>query len=474
MNRKRKTHILIEIITSSVVLFFVNLVFFPQNPGFSSIYGIPYLTLALFFAGYTGLLPALANLALSVFLVTLPFPFLAEGFAGISSHHYWRTLYRENMISLAVALIIIYVFSMLQKRYEDSNRRLKAKFHELSKTKHLLMNKVKALETVNGELEKRVSGQQESITAIYNQIKKIETVSVSTVHKVLIETVQMFLKAKRVSIWKYMPAAEQLKLVQSVGWEEYEHPTTELPEEGSIEGWVVRNNQLFSLRMLMQYENLRRIDRGNNILTLPIHTGTHLWGILNIGEMPFTKYNLYSEQILYIIVSLFEPALEKAVEYESIIRKDEIDADTGLPLFSSFFNVLKEEVLRMSVEKGKLSIIIVELLNYNDLVRQFSEHKVRGLMGSIAKVIGNSTRRQGWSYHYKEENQLSFIFSNLDYDGASLYCLEILEKMNTSDWSIDHFSISLEVVIGYSSYTGNETETELITKAENLIEMQKL
>lgn len=474
MSAKQIKKVIIEAEVFIFLLFLINIIFFPKNPAFSSVYALPYFITALFFAGYGGLLPGFVSLGTAVFLLTVPFPFLRSAFFDTSVTGYWTDLFERHMVFLAVFLIITYIFSMQQKRFTGSNQKLKAKFRELAGAKHLISNKAKALEEVNNELEERISRQQESITALYNQLKKIETVSVSTVLEVLIETVQIFLKASQVSVRQYHPAGEKLRLTQSAGWEKHEHPVTELPEDGTIEGWVVRNNQLFSMRMLLHYANLRKIDKGHNILTIPLHTGTHLWGILNIEKMPFYKYNLYSEQMLYIIISLFEPALEKAVEYESIIRREEIDADTGLPLFSSFYKMLQEEVQRMSLEQGKMSIIIIELMNYNDLIRQFSEQKVRLLFGSIAQAVGDSTHRQGQAYHYKQENQLAFIFSNLDYDGASLFCLEILEKMNASDWVIDHSPIMLEVIIGYSSYGGDESESELIEKAENLLEMQKM
>jgi PleD family two-component response regulator len=136
--------------------------------------------------------------------------------------------------------------------------------------------------------------------------------------------------------------------------------------------------------------------------------------------------------------------------------------------------MLGEELKRQSLEQSTLSVVILELINYPDLVQQFSEHEVRALLSSIAKTVNDSTNQQGQAFHFKQENQLAFLFSNLDFDGASLFCLEILEKMNEPGWVITHEPIALEVITGFSSYTGNETGDELIEKAQNLLEMQKL
>jgi polysaccharide biosynthesis protein PelD len=474
MTANTKKNIIIEAVSLPIILFAVNMFLFPDNPGFSSLYGIPYLTAALFFAAYGGLLPGTITLALSALLIALPAPFLLRLLEGSAVQGYWNGLFEQTMVPLSVSLLLIYVFSMLHKGYTDSNRRLLAKLKTMGQTKHLLSNKAKALEQVNSELEERISRQQESITALYNQIKKIKAVSVSAVIEVLIETVRIFTKAEQLSVWRYSTVDNRLKLTGSEGWKSDESAFTEISSQDSIEGWVLRNNQFFSIRMLLQYENLRKIDQGRNILTIPIHFKTRIWGILNIEKMPFNKYNLYTEQLLFIIVSLIEPSLENAVEYESLIRKEEIDAVTGLPLFSSFYRMLEEELNRTSLEQGKLSVIIVELINYPELTREFSHEKTHLLLSSIAKAVQDSTQSQGQAFHYKEENQLAFIFSNLDYDGASLFCLEILGKMNAPDWVIDYTDVSLEVIVGYSSYAGDETAEEIIDKAENLLHMQKV
>lgn len=474
MKAKRKKNVIIEALALPFGLCVVNIIFFPDDPGFSSVFSIPYLTVALFFSAYGGLLPGLVSLILSVFLATVPIPLVLQKVHQLQLQGYWRGLFERTMVALAVSLLLIYIFSMLQKGYEETNRRLLEKLKAMGKSKHLISNKAKALEQVNSELEERISRQQESITALYNQIKKIEAVSVGSVIEVLIETVRIFTKADQISVWRYNSSDTKLKLTGTEGWQSDETTVTEISVEDSIEGWVLRNNQFFSIRMLLQYENLRKIDKGRNILTIPVHFKTQIWGILNIEKMPFTKYNLYTEQLLFIIISLIEPSLEKAIEYESIIRKEEVDSVTGLPLFSSFYRMLREELNRLSFNQGKLSIIIVELTNYSDLAQAFSHEKVHLLLSSIAKTIQDSTDSKGQAFHYKEDNQLAFIFSSLDYDGASLFCLEILGQMNVPDWTIDYTGISLEVIVGYSSYSGNETVEEIIDKAENLLDMQKV
>jgi PleD family two-component response regulator len=226
--------------------------------------------------------------------------------------------------------------------------------------------------------------------------------------------------------------------------------------------------------MLLQYENLRRIDRGFNLITFPIEMGNSIWGVLNIEEMPFIKYNRYTERLLFIIISLMEPPLQKAIEYEDIVRKEEFDTVTGLPLFTSFYKMLTEDLKRKKTEQGTLSMMIIEIVNYPQIVNEFGKEKAHRFLPEIVDAVNDASGNTGHSFRYKEDNQLCFIFPNLDYDGASLYCLEILELLNAEGWVIERQPVMLEGIIGFSSYTGSQSADELIDSAENLLAMQKV
>jgi PleD family two-component response regulator len=197
--------------------------------------------------------------------------------------------------------------------------------------------------------------------------------------------------------------------------------------------------------------------------------------VLNIEELPFVKYNLYTERLLFIIISLIEPSLHKAVEYNAIMQREEVDGLTGLPLFTSFYNVLQKELERKQIEQGKISIIVLDIVNYPDIIAEHDETKVKGeLIPQIIQAIYQATENQGQGFQFKMDNQFGFIFPNLDYDGASLYCLEILERMNSFDVSLEDRKLPLEVIIGFSAFAGNEDADDMIDRAENLLEMQKV
>jgi PleD family two-component response regulator len=231
---------------------------------------------------------------------------------------------------------------------------------------------------------------------------------------------------------------------------------------------------LFSVRMLLQYNHLKEIDRGRNLMTLPIKAGRKVWGILNIEDMPFSRYSQYTEKLLLMTVSLAAPALEKAVEYDSVIRQEE-NAVTGLASFSHFYSLLQKNLDRMLIQRGTLSIIILEITNYGDLSEEFGEQKVLTFVTRMARMLRELSNNKAAVFQYKQNHQVVLLFPNLDFDGASLLCLEILSEIGESSWHLDGRDLFLEAVLGYASLgEDRRTADEMIEIAENLLEMQKV
>jgi GGDEF domain-containing protein len=287
--------------------------------------------------------------------------------------------------------------------------------------------------------------------------------------------VRRFIGATRCSIWEHQPESKSLARIASIGTEGEAETRAVLPDENSIEGWVVRNNMMFSVKMLLANEPLAKLDTGRNIMTLPITAGKRIWGVLNIEEMPFVKYNLYSERLLLLIMALAGPALERAIEYDSLVRQEDIHPLTGIPSFSQFYAMLQRELGRLTVESGTLAVLVLELLNFGALVEEFGKEQVFALMRDLAHLAQELSGSQARLFHYKAEPQLALLYPNLDADGASLFSLTLLEKANAAQWKTRDARAFIELILGFSARSGAEQSADdLLVAAENLLEMQKV
>ena len=478
MIEKTKTRLwvlLLELFSLSVLIGVFNLFFF-ENPGFLKTALNPYIILSFLAAAYYGRLAGYMSFIFSSIVILLIYP-PAHSILGtpLSITKHIEVLINNLEVSHAFTIPVVYLLGLIRENYGGALQSLKNRFKNLTREKWRLIKETEGLKEVYKELEERISRQHESITLLYSQIQKLNNLRLYEALKVLLEIVENFTEAERASVWQYSSERKALLLHASIGYSEEEEKITVIPIENTIEGWVFRNNQLFSARMLLQYEHLRHMSTGRNVYTIPIRIGHRVWGVLNVEDIAFRKYNTYTERILSIIFDLASSALEKAAEWEALLKKEDIHPATGIPMYSQFYRYLEQEIPAIHAQKGTLSMVIVELVNYEELLKTFNQADINNLIVEIASELRELSGNAAHIFHYKENNQLALVYPNMDHDGVSLFCLSTLEKINTGEWKIDHRSVDLEVIVGFSSMV-SETKMvgDLQEEAEKLLEMQKV
>ncbi|MBA7574277.1 hypothetical protein ES708_16082 [subsurface metagenome] len=176
-----------------------------------------------------------------------------------------------------------------------------------------------------------------------------------------------------------------------------------------------------------------------------------------------------------MISSLVAPALERAIEYEAVTRQAEVNSYTGLPQYTEFFTLLEKLLERAVIEQGTLSVIIMELINFDSLVADFDRKSVFALMIELAAELRKLSQNKAIIFHYKDENQVVLLCPNLDFDGTSLLSLETLGIVNEREWRINDKAVDMDVILGYAALGEKEmTGEKILQVAENIVEMQKV
>jgi len=466
-----------ELFGFSFVIGVVN-VFLPGNPGFLSGFFNPYVALALFVAAYYGKYYGFLSLGLSALIVGLGLPaaenLLAAGRLGFPEA-YRHVLGAAAPVPLAVAIAETYILGLVHDSLTRKNRDAGERLRLMSREKGLALRQVRALTGVNRELEERISQQQDSITSLYSQIEVLNSLNLEKSVKAILAMVQRFVGASRCSIWEHRADVGRLDRVAHLGGEEGGEMPTTIPDDTTIEGWVVRNNLVFSVKMLLENEALARLESGRNIITLPITAGRRIWGVLNIEEMPFVKYNLYTERLLLMIMALAGPALERAIEYESVIRQEDINPVTGLPSFSQFYTLLEHERARLAQERGTLAVLVLEVLNFSALAAEHGKDHALELLADVSQLLLELSVGRARVFHYKSESQLGVLYPSLDADGISLFSLTLLGRMNDKEWKLHDVRVHLETILGFAVLSEpDQTSDDLLEAAGNLLDMQKV
>lgn len=458
-----------EILLVILAVFLINFFLFPGNPGFFESYFNPYSAIVIMAAAYYGKFYGFIAFILTFAVVVIPVN------REIPLSAYWSFIWKTQSIRLTIQLVGVYILGMIRDSYIDRIKHYQTITRKEVSEKLKFKNEAEALSAVNRELEERVLRQTEAVTSLYSQIKALHTQNLTETLNVLLQTVNKFTWAERASIWRYDQSSLKLVMIANIGWQAEDFENSILDVDETIEGWVYRNNMVFSVRMLLQYDNLMKMDKKRNILTFPISFSNQAWGVLNIEEMPFTKYNLYVEKIMSILVDLASPEIERAVEYESLVTFEEINPHTGLPAYTQFYNMIDKNIARAEVGKGNFSIVLIEFLNFGEIQGTYGDSNVWALIQNLMEHLSGLSGNKIDFFHYRETNQIALYYPDIDYDGVSMFCLETLGVINNTTWKIHDTAINIEAILGYSSF-GHQVipVEELFSVAENLLEMQKV
>lgn len=392
------------------------------------------------------------------------------------------------LLTVSLTLAVSFIRSYLVHSRTTMLQRLRASVHEAGE----LRRKNMVLEKVNRVLESRVSSQKDSITFLHDQVRKLATLSLDQALDTILETVAMFTELGSGSIWKFDDDKHGLVPAAVFGWSasapaasapssvEDQAPRSSawdatLDLDTTVEGYVLRNRKMFSVRMLLEGSEFDRFSTDRNLITLPVVIGSKVWGVLNIEDLPFERYSQYTETILAIILSLSEPYLRRIIEYETLNDQNEIDPDTGYPLFSILYRTLESDLERISLEPGFVSLIVLEIINYTDLSALWSKDDLRHMFVAMKNDIDKLKRMKVKVFHFKEENQLVLLAYDLDQDGTSFFCLDILSMFSEYRFSIGDTTVPIELVIGFSSSAQSGSSADnMIAAAEHLLSVQRI
>jgi GGDEF domain-containing protein len=407
---------------------------------------------------------ALAGAALATAALPSLGGFLGIGLATAGP----RGLLAAGRLPAAAALGCALAAGALRDASLRSALRLLSRVRDLARRNVKLKKMNAALSTLSDELERRVSGQRDSVSALYARIRKMDSNDMDTVMSGLLEAVQAFSQASSAAVYEYDPATRSLVRLASLG------PEAEafLPMDGSVPGWVFRNDSTFSLRNVDDYLNLAYADCKNSILAYPVKAGDLPWGVLNVSEMPFYRYNPVTERNLEIVVELASSYIKNAADFRDRAMRHSLNEITGLPSFEELRRMLGDELERRAKRRLSVSLVIVELLGFKELVFERSGHKVFALLKEFADRAVADAGGRAFAFHFREDGQLAFFLPDIDRGGASLFCIGLIEKAGAWRWQIDGESACVEIAFGLASYpdaAGVEAGAALEGKPEALI-----
>jgi hypothetical protein len=419
----------------------------PADPAFAGLCFLPQVLVSVTAAALLGAAPgflSLAGAALAVAAIPLAARLLGLRLAFPEA----QGLLESARLPAAAALAGVIAAGGTRDAYERSNRHLFGRLRDISHRDAQIKKMNAALATLSDELERRISGQRDSVSSLYARVRKMDSYDLDAVLSGLLEAIAAFSQASSAVVYEYDHESDRLVRKAFLGGDL--GIEGELSPEGSLEGWVFRNDRTFSLRNVGDYLNIARVDYKSSVLAFPIKSGDLPWGVLNIREMPFYRYNPITENNLRIVVELAASYVKKAVDFRDRVLARPRNEITGLPGFGELLRVLGEEIEKRRERRIAVSVVIVELLGFDEFVFARPGREAFLLLKSFASAATSGVRAV--AFHAREDGQLAFVLPDIDRDGASLFCLGLSEVAGSRQWRADDDKACIDIAFGLASF----------------------
>ncbi len=324
----------------SLALFFlllvsINILLYPDMPGYFGVHPHPYLIAILLMAGrygrragYLAAFVAAAILLVYLYLETSPF-------------FNWSKLSSEEFIAplLSFFLAALFVGEMRHAALRRENA-LQTRNAELKRENRRLKEQLEVVIQIKEELENRLLGQQDTINSLYQAAKALETLEENEFYQALTRMTARFTGATKVSFYLIDYPNDQIRCVARFGWEDTEEnvPFTQKLGEG-IFALVLKENRILTIKEISenpdQLELWEKSPEKAYVYT-PISMGSVIIGILTVDEVPFLKLNISTVRTLSLIAELAVPALKNIIHYQDLQNMVQIDPVTGLAKYTAF------------------------------------------------------------------------------------------------------------------------------------------
>ncbi len=357
-----------------LILVSVNIMLFPDIPGYLGVNPHPYLIAVLFMAARFGRSGGYLSAATAVLLL---------GFSLYREYapHFQPALLRQaEFLSPVVSFVFTALFvGELQHANQNRQRSLLVKNRSLRSENHRLKEQLEVVIQIKEELENRLVGQQNTVHSLYQAARALETLEEEEFYRAMARLAARFTGATRVSFYLIDYPNDCIRCVARFGWPEEEQslPPQKLGE--GIFNLVLQENRVLTIKEIAENKEHLRIweNTGNRAYVyVPISIGSVIIGFLTVDEVPFLKLNVSMVRTLSLIAELAVPTLKNIIQYQDLQNMVQMDPITGLPKYAAFVEDAEIEFKKAARYHLDFSLIVLQLQGLDEVEREFGHERV--------------------------------------------------------------------------------------------------
>lgn len=406
-----------EIILGYAFLTAINFLWFRKNMGFIDVNPHPYWIIILplaarygyragFWAGVTG------------GILELTLGYAQQIYMGFS-FMFNIAMLKDPLIFLSIGALIGEVREIQKRRHAD----IQSKYKELKESFETLKSHYTALSQAKQELDGSIISQEQTISTLYDAAQALRSLKEEAIYPAVMELMKSYLGVEAASIYSLNDGKLFLK---SAVDDEYPLRPGELDAEIGLMARAIKGGKLVTVDVLF---STGECDESGYCLlaSVPvIDPSDRTLGVLNIEKLPFVKFNPLTLRMASLIADWSGAALENAMIYQDAKERDITDEITGAYSTDYLSRRLNEEFQRSRRYKTPLSVVSVELVDFD----RFVEDKRDEIMVVFSQLIQKLVRGVDLLFRGATPGRYVLLLPNTDAAGARILSGKLLKEIN--------------------------------------------
>lgn len=246
------------------------------------------------------------------------------------------TSYGESVLMMVefifFGIVVGYAADMLKERHRNDRLELERMSNSYENLKEINDQNV----LLKNEYEKRVLDAKTSLPKLYSIVQRINVLDSNRIFMEVLTVIKELINTDTVAVYRVSANSSYLRLINSLNNESaMEGNSWNLKRYPKIER-AIRNDQIYEGNVFAQ----------EPAIVLPISSRKGCEAAIVIKELPMEACSRYSVNLLRTLLTLISDSLEKALRYDSALRKNRYWKNTNILNPAEF-----QKAIRLEEEK---------------------------------------------------------------------------------------------------------------------------
>lgn len=242
----------------------------------------------------------------------------------------------------------------------------------------------------------------------------------------------------------------------------------------SIVGTAIKNNTIQIIdnienHPLPRYSSKENLTQQGSLLSIPLTSTEKCYGALTIESLRLKNFSRRDAEVLTRLVEHVASALE--ILYLNELVKDYVIIDELIGTYTKkfFLSKLDEEVKRANDFGEDLTLVVIALDSYKDLLERYGADGFDHILYTVAHLIRSSVRDYDAVGRY-DVNRFGIFLSHTTANEAYLWAEKIRENIASSVLTINDKRFSVTISVGICGVMEEMTRQELLDNADHVLE----